>query len=43
MVICLWFITELAGYSVSTRRNEISAQISIGKKKKKVEFFFQDK
>lgn len=33
MVICLWFITELAGYSVSTRQNEISAQISIEKKK----------
>lgn len=32
MLICLWFVTELAGYSVSTIENEISTQISIKKK-----------
>jgi len=32
MVICLWFIMELAEYSVSTIENEISTQISVKKK-----------
>lgn len=32
MVIYLWFIIVLAGYSVSTIENEISTEISIKKK-----------